>query len=812
MDRVQRKTARTFELEMLEPRVLLSAAPVATPGTSTSPLEVEQVASDVSGPNSTQTSYDPASQVNDIFSSAAETAQTAGGGDQAAEATHSDSTTTPAPDPKGANTAQESETSVSSGASENAQTTVQQLTETLHSANGPPSGTNTHLTPDEQLLLTNPLVLNSGDWLTGSGTLPVPLINHSGVVSPGNSPGFTNVPTFTQDADGTTIIEIAGTTPGIPTGYDQINVAGLAQLDGTIKIQLLNGFIPVVGNTFTILTWGTRSGAFANWLGTTGIPGHPDLAFKPIYDDVAKTLTLQVIQTPLVIPGVQGAFDTALGSLATIGNLMGGLEGFSKSLPMIGDTIGNLVHAGSGITNALRNQLNSILGALPRQSDVTHLIEQWDNTNIPGGFLLKVKGVLGHYGNIGTDPFWWDITLEIIPNSVNRLLQNVAGALFSAAFGSPPPASVQVTSSLTLDIGLGYDSGFFLQIDHLTAAAKVDVTGLNGFPFNLSPPGGPLSFNVTDGSVSLTASITATPDASILTPNATTGPRITTTTLGTIASSATNVANAFNLTKVSSLDASFTLSSVLTGLAVTFTGTTQVKVHSANLFADEDPDLTIVITGDLVALGQTMSGKFTIKKTATETDIEAENLTLDLNLGAGGLKKRILHADNGSGKFILLDDELAGTASLTITDGPDIPGITISGTTLNLAFNTSSDPVATIDGETVNLPAGQYYRVSGHAVIGLTLPQVSLTGDFVFEPRDTNGHPEDGNEETVIGMSNLTFTLDTGVVALLNVTNGSGAFVLTEDGMAGIASATASLAVPGITVSGTFKVLLNSTT
>src|ERR1044071_5746033 len=122
MDRVQRKTAKTFELEMLEPRVLLSATPVAAIATSTSPLQVEQVPSDVSGPNSTQPNYDPASQVNDIFSSASEIAQTGGGG-ETAEATHDDSAATPASDTPAPNTAHDSETSISNGASENAQTT-----------------------------------------------------------------------------------------------------------------------------------------------------------------------------------------------------------------------------------------------------------------------------------------------------------------------------------------------------------------------------------------------------------------------------------------------------------------------------------------------------------------------------------------------------------------------------------------------------------------------------------------------------------------------------------------------------------------
>src|SRR6185436_12824283 len=157
---------------------------------------------------------------------------------------------------------------------------------------------------------------------------------------------------------------------------------------------------------------------------------------------------------------------------------------------------------------------------------------------------------------------------------------------------------------------------------------------------------------------------------------------------------------------------------------------------------------------------------------------------------------QVLRPNHVTGKFLLLDDDMAGTASMSILEGPAIPNLHINGTTLTLAFNSSSQAVPTIDGTTVNLPAGDFYRVSGHAVIGLDIPDVDLTGDFVFEPHDTDSTPGNGDEETLVAVSNLTFGFNGVGLVLLDVTQGSGAFVITDDGIGGVLAAHVALHVP----------------
>jgi hypothetical protein len=56
---------------------------------------------------------------------------------------------------------------------------------------------------------------------------------------------------------------IGGTTPG--TGFGQLQIAGTVNLNGSLGVDLINGFIPAPSDSFTVLTTGNRNGAFANF-------------------------------------------------------------------------------------------------------------------------------------------------------------------------------------------------------------------------------------------------------------------------------------------------------------------------------------------------------------------------------------------------------------------------------------------------------------------------------------------------------------------------------------------------------------------
>jgi hypothetical protein len=85
---------------------------------------------------------------------------------------------------------------------------------------------------------------------------------------------------YTQTSLATMVIRIANTTPGL--GFDQLNITGAAMLDGTLRVTLIEGFQPQSGDSFTILTFGSRTG-------TAEVTGDGPL-FTANFDDNDVTL------------------------------------------------------------------------------------------------------------------------------------------------------------------------------------------------------------------------------------------------------------------------------------------------------------------------------------------------------------------------------------------------------------------------------------------------------------------------------------------------------------------------------------------
>jgi cyclophilin family peptidyl-prolyl cis-trans isomerase len=103
------------------------------------------------------------------------------------------------------------------------------------------------------------------------GSLSRPL-NILGTFAPGQQIGRVTLPGYEQQSQGTLVIDLRGTT--VDTDYDQLVVNGTAKLAGTLKVTLLNGFSPLPGNQFTILTATTKTGSFQSFDLPTTIPGY----------------------------------------------------------------------------------------------------------------------------------------------------------------------------------------------------------------------------------------------------------------------------------------------------------------------------------------------------------------------------------------------------------------------------------------------------------------------------------------------------------------------------------------------------------
>ncbi|NLW05927.1 MAG: LEPR-XLL domain-containing protein, partial [Pseudomonadaceae bacterium] len=103
------------------------------------------------------------------------------------------------------------------------------------------------------------LLIGEKETLGGSGTVNLNLVN-TGKLSPGYSPGLQSFESLVNTNLSEITIELAGLTAG--SEYDQLNIANNLVFDGKLSIELLNGYQPKVGDEFTIMTYGSYSGAF----------------------------------------------------------------------------------------------------------------------------------------------------------------------------------------------------------------------------------------------------------------------------------------------------------------------------------------------------------------------------------------------------------------------------------------------------------------------------------------------------------------------------------------------------------------------
>jgi autotransporter-associated beta strand protein len=110
--------------------------------------------------------------------------------------------------------------------------------------------------------ITSNTAVNSAGTLAGTGTIHGNVTNNGGTVRPGDAPGTLTVTgNYTQQASSTLLIDIAGASPG---QFSVLNVLGNANLNGALDPVLLNGFIPVIGQSFVFLDYASLSGVFSS--------------------------------------------------------------------------------------------------------------------------------------------------------------------------------------------------------------------------------------------------------------------------------------------------------------------------------------------------------------------------------------------------------------------------------------------------------------------------------------------------------------------------------------------------------------------
>lgn len=142
-------------------------------------------------------------------------------------------------------------------------------------------------TVDGTLHATGGATIEAGK-LYGKGTISTYLVS-SGSVTAGDSatkPGVLSSSTYSQSSTGSLNIALGGLTAG--TQYGHLAVSNGASLGGTLNVTLINGFVPAVGDAFSILTGSAISGKFS----TVHLPSLAGAHFAIAYNSSSVTLTV----------------------------------------------------------------------------------------------------------------------------------------------------------------------------------------------------------------------------------------------------------------------------------------------------------------------------------------------------------------------------------------------------------------------------------------------------------------------------------------------------------------------------------------
>jgi len=130
-----------------------------------------------------------------------------------------------------------------------------------------------HGTVDSINTLANAMIIN-GDvignstldritfdgYVKGMGTFENVTMN--GTFAPGLSPSLLFTNNLALGNSSVLEMEIGGLVAG--TEHDKLIDSGMLQLDGTLKLVLFNGYVPVAGDSFDLLDWTTFSGGFSD--------------------------------------------------------------------------------------------------------------------------------------------------------------------------------------------------------------------------------------------------------------------------------------------------------------------------------------------------------------------------------------------------------------------------------------------------------------------------------------------------------------------------------------------------------------------
>ncbi|MGE4064455.1 MAG: Calx-beta domain-containing protein [Rhodospirillaceae bacterium] len=278
-------------------------------------------------------------------------------------------------------------------------------------------------------LLNDGTIAGTGVITLGGGTYTN---NGTSSIIPGLSPGRLVIDgNAVFGHRSTTQIELGGRAPA---NYDLLQVAGSFVLGGTLDVVPWSGFTPTSGDSFEVVTYGSRSGMFHEMSGLDRFAG---VALNPVFTDTSLTLTAKAVTHE----GSDAAGTLVGGSGADV---IVGRGGHDTLLGGAGD---DLLHGGTGDDVLAGGAGNDTLiggdgfdtadyaGSAPVSVDLD--AGRAMGTDIGDDLLVSIEKVIGSLGadtlsgNVRDNVFIGGGGADILTGSEGKdvfVLQNIADA------------------------------------------------------------------------------------------------------------------------------------------------------------------------------------------------------------------------------------------------------------------------------------------------------------------------------------------------------------------------------------------------
>ncbi|NOS68309.1 MAG: calcium-binding protein, partial [Verrucomicrobia bacterium] len=535
------------------------------------------------------------------------------------------------------------------------------------------------------------------------------------------------------------------------------------------------GLIRFTDGSFAMVAEGTVSILGVNGITLTGTATIRVNTSTQIVDETLEipNSSSAPIQVKFTSTDVVKTFEAANAQLSVLGQMLTG--NFSFDRVTSGAPTGTLRVGATGVSLTLGDAANNIVNV----------------TGGSGAFLLTSAGLAGDMTatvNLAFTGVTFGTTLKVAINTTNAAVSttvNVGSTPLTSNVAAGPYLRVQALSTTATILGQTLQGNFYFeQSTNPSNGNRIVRFAATNVTFNIAA-GGSNVVSLTNGQGSLVATVAGL--AGVVSGT------VTITPPQTGISFSGNFALSINQTN-SAIEEQIQVGDTVT----------QISLPSGPYLRIDATNATLTIAG------QTLSGDFAFEQftnIGSQKIIRVGMANVTIGLGSAGA---LVNVTDAEGFLLITPDGVAGTLAAFIS--VNVPGVSFSGafslalnrtggTGINETFLVGATPVVLV------VPAGEYVRVTGTGV-NLNVLGQTLTGNFRFE-RVTVA----STTITQLHMDSVTLSLGgTSISPIVSVTNGSGDFLLTSNGIAGRLSLGVAVNLPNVTLSATTLRLRVNTT